>query len=58
MTKLIDLVMDKLGQSSREVAERYIGEIQAQQLSYIAQDFMELKLQSMLEDGKLEVDHP
>ncbi|MBN6791554.1 site-specific integrase [Pseudomonas fulva] len=58
MTKLIDLVMDKLGQSSREVAERYIGEIQAQQLSYIAQDFMELKLQSMLADGKLEVDHP
>lgn len=58
MTKLIDLVVDKLGQSSREVAERYIDEIQAQQLSYIAQDFMEMKLQSMLEEGKLEVDHP
>ncbi|WNC10936.1 hypothetical protein [Pseudomonas coleopterorum] len=56
MADLIILVMDRLGQSSPAVAEEYIGSIQAEKLSYIAQNSMEKRLQAGLESGEGKVD--
>jgi hypothetical protein len=56
MADLIILVMERLGQSSPAVAEEYIGSIQAEKLSYIAQNSMEKRLQAGLESGEGKVD--
>lgn len=56
MKDLILIVMERLGQSSPAVAEDYIGSIQAEELSYIAQDSMEKRLQAALESGGCKVE--
>ncbi|MBC8997818.1 site-specific integrase [Pseudomonas sp. N40(2020)] len=51
MAKLIYEVMEKLGQSSYEQAEKYIGKIQMDELSYIAQSRIESRLEHVLAGG-------
>ena len=53
MSSLIRLVMERLGQSSHKDAEKYIGDIQADELSYLAQERIEARLQAVLENSAL-----
>ncbi|NWB24082.1 site-specific integrase [Pseudomonas sp. D4002] len=53
MSSLVTLVMERLGQSSHKDAEKYIGDIQMEELAYVAQERIEARLQAVLENSAL-----
>lgn len=51
MSSLITLVMERLGQSSYKETEKYIGDFLLEELSYVAQEKIEARLQAVLENS-------